>query len=248
MRDLLIDAGNSRLKAATNDGRTLAVLPPFTWASGDPVAGLAEHWLALPRPDRIWCANVAGDERGQAIATWCDRRWGLRAEFLRVTAAAAGVRNRYARPDQLGIDRWLSAVAGHDRARGAVCVVDCGTAVNAEFVTAAGDYLGGVIAPGARLMSAALARGTAALPAIELLPGRHIGGDTSSCINAGIAHALGGLLDRIVAAARAEFGTEPAWLMTGGSAATLAVLAPVTFTMVPDLVLRGMALITGTNR
>ncbi|MCC6201929.1 MAG: type III pantothenate kinase [Gammaproteobacteria bacterium] len=241
--DLLLDAGNSRLKAAVGDGLTLIPLAPLDWAEALPDP--TPVWGPLQRPDRILCANVAGARRAEQIAAWANRCWGLPLRLLRVGAAAAGVRNRYGRPEQLGIDRWLAAVAGYNHVRHAVCVIDCGTAVNVEFVTADADYLGGLIAPGLRLMSESLSRGTAALPLTSLSAGHRIGRDTASCLSAGIAHALGGLIDRIVATARTELATEPAWLMTGGDAALLAALSPITFEVIPDLVLRGIVLAQG---
>lgn len=243
--DLLLDAGNTRLKAATCEDRGLTPLPPIAWQDDPMLRDVAERWGEIDRPEHVWCANVAGPLRSAAITAWVERRWGLQARFLRVADSAAGVCNRYLRPDQLGIDRWLAAVAGYGLAHGAVCVVDCGTAINVEFVAASGDYLGGLIAPGAQLMCEALSHGTSALPAVELTQGTSIGRDTRSCIGAGVIHALGGFIDRVVATARAEFAAEPHWFITGGNAAMAKSMASVAFTEVPDLVLRGMALVKG---
>jgi type III pantothenate kinase len=245
---LLVDAGNSRLKAALCDGGELTPLAPFAWDEANLTRSWTDRWSGIGKPDGVWCANVAGADRAETIRRWCHESWGILPEFLRVGASAAGVSNGYRRRDQLGIDRWLAAVAGFNQARRAVCIVDCGTAINAEFVTAAGEYLGGMIAPGPRLMSRSLASGTAALPDVRLRPDCRIGDDTDSCVSAGISHAVAGLMVQIASIARTTLAADPVWLLTGGDAAGVAPLAPVPFTIVPDLVLQGVAILARSDR
>ncbi len=219
-------------------------LPAIARNEGDVISQMHTQWQSLGDPQRVCCASVAGPEFAAALAQWCGSRWGIEPEFLQVSDHACGVSNRYAEPDQLGIDRWLAAVAGYYHAGGAACVVDCGTALTAEFVTEAGDYLGGVIAPGPRLMADSLARGTARLVEIDYTKTGGIGVDTQSSIRAGISHAFTGLIEQIVLTARAELEREPAWLLTGGGAAEAVVVAPVDFEERPHLVLEGIALMS----
>src|SRR3954447_11574969 len=92
-------------------------------------------------------------------------------------------------PRELGADRLVNAVAAYDRVHGAVISVDFGTAVNYDVVSARGEYLGGVIAPGIEVSLDALTPRGAKLPKIDIAPPRHaIGRSTVEAIRSGITY------------------------------------------------------------
>jgi type III pantothenate kinase len=129
-----------------------------------------------------------------------------------------GMPIRYDNPREIGPDRLVNAVAGYDRAGGAVVIVDFGTAVTHDVVSAGGEYLGGVIFPGIEISLEALAERAAALPRIDLEPPRAlIGKTTVDAIRAGTLYGFAGMVDGIIDRLHAELG-EFRTLATGGLA------------------------------
>jgi type III pantothenate kinase len=129
-----------------------------------------------------------------------------------------GMPIRYDNPREIGPDRLVNAVAGYDRAGGAVVIVDFGTAVTHDVVSAGGEYLGGVIFPGVEISLEALAERAAALPRIDLAPPRAlIGKTTVDAIRAGTLYGFAGMVDGIIGRLHEELG-EFRTLATGGLA------------------------------
>jgi type III pantothenate kinase len=130
-----------------------------------------------------------------------------------------GMAIRIDNPRELGADRLVNAVAAYDRAGGTVISVDFGTAVNYDVVSAAGEYLGGVIAPGVEVSLEALTERGAKLPKIELAPPRHaIGKSTVEAIRSGVIYGYAGQVDAIVRRIRDELGDDAEVVATGGLA------------------------------
>ncbi|MBT8447093.1 MAG: type III pantothenate kinase [Gammaproteobacteria bacterium] len=243
---LLVDLGNSRLKSAWHAPGHLDTLVPYDWRSESFDSGLEQRW-AGGRPDRIVCANVAGKRCANKLSSYARERWGREVEYLDVNDAAAGVTNRYAAPEQLGIDRWALAVAAFELAGGPVVAIDAGTALNVEFVDADGDYLGGLIAPGIGLLADSLASNTENLFVVDQSVRAGIGRNTVECIGSGIQHMLSGFVWRAERTALDRFGSAPSWLVTGGDAERFSDLTNMDASLVPDLVLRGIALLAGSK-
>jgi type III pantothenate kinase len=103
---LLIDIGNTRLKWALWNGADLqfggaAVHDDFSDAA----------WPDLPTVDSIWAASVASAGLNERLATAVRDRFALTARFVHSRTHACGVRNAYAQPERLGVDRFLALVA-----------------------------------------------------------------------------------------------------------------------------------------
>src|SRR6516162_10723505 len=147
-----------------------------TWISQDVVpnteiGNLAlRNWQNLPRPARAVGVNVAGEAARVRVEGQLTR-WRVTPEWLVASDYACGVTNRYARPAQLGADRWASLVAARRRSTAtdlfppACVVVNAGTAVTIDALDVDGVFHGGLILPGMRLMLQALAENTAGLKA-----------------------------------------------------------------------------------
>jgi type III pantothenate kinase len=142
------------------------------------------------------------------------------------------VTNRTRRPERTGADRLAQASAAWARAGGACVVVSMGTAITVDVVDARGNFLGGLIAPGLRMMARALHRETALLPEVE--PARvcsPLGRDTEEAIRAGISTAAEGLIRGALKGRRGRvFGT-------GGDSPLFKDLFDV---LAPDLALEGV--------
>jgi type III pantothenate kinase len=152
-------------------------------------------------------------------------------------------------PHELGADRLVNAVAAYDRVGGACVAVDFGTSTNFDVVSAAGEYLGGVIGPGVEISMEALTERTAKLPRIDLSePGRAIGKNTQEAIQAGVVHGFAGLVDGIAGRVAAELGDSARVIATGGLAPAIVPFC-ATIDEVDDLLtLTGLRLIYDRNR
>jgi type III pantothenate kinase len=156
-----------------------------------------------------------------------------------------GLKLRVKCPAAVGADRLASALATWRRF-GAAVVVDFGTAVTVNAVSATGEFLGGAILPGAELSARALASGTARKVGAESAaalrrPARLPGRSTTEAVSAGVAYGLAGAVDRLVAETAAALGGRPALVATGGGAKRIVPLCRTKFRVLPDLVLEGLA-------
>jgi type III pantothenate kinase len=181
--------------------------------------------------------------------------WATMAErYLghRMLVVGPGVRTgmplRYDNPREIGADRLVNAVAAYEKVKGACIVVDFGTAITYDPVSADGEYLGGIITPGVEISLEALTNAAAKLPKIDLGPPRSlIGKSTVDAIRSGIIYGFAGQVDAIVTRLRAELGPETEAIATGGLAGHI---VPYTETIdeVDDLLtLEGLRLLHERN-
>jgi type III pantothenate kinase len=151
-------------------------------------------------------------------------------------------------PEELGADRLCDAVAAYALYGGPCVVLDFGTAVTWEVVSAEGEYLGGVIAPGPGLTARALHSKTAKLPPVSLSrPPRVIGKGTVDSIQAGLYYGYVGLVEEIT---RRILGQVPGAtvIATGGFAPLMAEATNLIQHLEPDLTLIGLQMLWRKNR
>jgi type III pantothenate kinase len=160
-----------------------------------------------------------------------------------VTPAACGVQNGYESPQQLGVDRWMALIASWDRFHSAACIVDCGTAVTLDALSHDGRHLGGLIAPGLRLMQKALSSGAQALKDIPGGRVRLLANNTEDAIAAGTFFALTALIDSFVDKVQAELSTPALTILTGGDAPAVLPRLSTHAILEPDLILCGLAVV-----
>lgn len=174
---LLIDCGNTRLKWAfvrqpcTSISRKTTFDQTGWIAHQHPQASiqLALTWQALDITTsvHVWFSNVAGTVAQQMMIDALHQAFGtsLYLHAFKSTAQIAGIQNLYQDPAQLGSDRYAAMIGARalfiDQA---LIVINCGTALTIDSITADGKFLGGLIAPGLHLMTASLNQNTAQLP------------------------------------------------------------------------------------
>jgi type III pantothenate kinase len=130
-----------------------------------------------------------------------------------------GMPIRYDNPREIGPDRLVNAVAGYERLGGPCVIVDFGTAVTHDIVSADGEYLGGVIFPGVEISLEALSDRAAALPKIDLVEPRSlVGKSTVDAIRSGMIFGYAAMVDGIVGRLREQMGAETKAIATGGLA------------------------------
>ncbi len=160
-----------------------------------------------------------------------------------------GMPIRIDNPREVGADRLVNSVAAYDRIHGVCVVVDFGTAITYDIVSAAGEYLGGIITPGAEISLEALYERAAKLPRVEMLePRALIGKSTVEAVRSGIAFGFAGQVEGIVRRLREELGEETVVIATGGLAQAVVPYARETIDQVdPFLTLTGLRLIWERN-
>jgi type III pantothenate kinase len=155
-----------------------------------------------------------------------------------------GIKANVDRPHAVGADRLCNTIAAHERYKGAVIVVDFGTATNFDIVADNGDFDGSVIAPGANLSIEALHQAAALLPRVAIHRAQHvIGRDTVPSMQSGVYWGYVGLIEGLIARIKAEYGKPMTVVATGGLAHLFRPDIPAIEHIDPDLTIRGLMLI-----
>jgi len=257
MNALLLDAGNSRIKwALVREGR----LGPLQAAEVGDADALGEWLERAPEIERVLASSVAGPEVERALGNALRRGGAPAAEFMQSSARAAGVSNGYRNPQQLGVDRWVGAVAAWNLAGcyRAVCAISIGTALTIDVVDHDGVHRGGLIAPSPTLMLQSLLRDTAGIaahaadaPKARKKPGKDeavlkmLATDTRQAIELGCLSTAAALIDRTVTDVTRALRGRPVVFLTGGGADAVAPLIRSACKRRDDLVLRGLAVLGG---
>lgn len=240
MTDLLVDIGNTRLKWRLQEGG--AVQRSGTMLVGN--LSLAQLQASLPESAiGVYWASVAADEKGACIEAWA-RQGGMPCQQITTSAYWQGLTNGYLQTQQLGVDRWLAMVAARQCTQGAVCVVDCGSAITFDYICAQGFHEGSYITPGARLMSQSLVRDTAQINfAQQVVEDAFPGTNTAQAVLAGCYQMAHHGTCTLVRNAQ-DRGYEI--LLCGGDG--LAIANELGLTYVEELVLDGLANVAGLNK
>ncbi len=200
----------------------------------------------MPKPDRVFVSNVAGEKIARELSAYLDNKWSILPTYLEVRGEAAGVTNAYDDFTQLGIDRWLAMIAAWNYYRTAVCIVDCGTALTADVVTASGHHQGGYIVPGLKLMAEVLNNRTEQINYMTACNASlKLGRDTSECISNGALAAVAALIDAMFDEVVREHGSDSHCIITGGYAEDIIRSLKVDIDYDAHLVLNGIATLTG---
>ena len=240
---LLLDLGNTRLKWALQRAHAggWAGEGAIEWQR-DMAAALASAWAGLPSPAQVVVASVVAGEREAQVAAAVQCRFALEPCWLRTPAAACGVRNAYAEPQRLGVDRFLAMVAAHAAHRAPCVLASAGTALALDALMADGRHLGGLIAPGVRLMQQSLLDATARVRPQR--PGAilELADNTADAVTSGCWQAAAALIERFTTHMLPLLGAAPTLILDGGDAPQLASLLSLPSQLARDSVLRGLAL------
>ncbi len=249
MKVLAIDSGNTRVKWGLWDGATwLRVGALGQDEVRDDPGRMSAVLAALPTPDRVAIANVAGARR--ALEAALDRvlaRVAVPAVWARALPSQCGVVNSYEQPESLGADRWAALIGAWHRQHAACVVVCAGTATTVDMLSPAGQFRGGVILPGLQLMKRSLAENTARLPLAE---GTYVDEprNTADAIETGVLHAQAGAIMRMHARAAALDPERGAGcLLSGGAAARIAACLAIPHQVLDHLVLDGLVRVAGES-
>lgn len=243
--DLLLDLGNSRLKWAIADrGRIAAdghIPRPL-----EPAA-LAELEGGL-RANRVLIACVAGSAELDRLKAWAEDRLTCVPRIFQTGATHGSLRNAYADPARMGVDRWLAMVGAWERRAGALVVADCGTATTLDCIHGDGRHAGGLIAPGRALMVESLVnRAPGIRPRPEDPDTAFPATDTGAAVRTGALLSVQALIERVFH--QFSTATEGAvqLYLTGGDASGVAAGLEVPCELDEALVFHGMLAVAGSE-
>jgi type III pantothenate kinase len=245
---------------AVDVGNTQTVLGLF---AGEQLTG---HWRTATERTRT------GDELGVLLGGLLDldavsgiclsstvpalvREWERVAEYWAAApmlvvgpGVKTGIPIRYDDPREVGPDRIVNSVAAKERYGAPVIVVDFGTSTNFDIVSPAGEYVGGVLAPGIETSMEALFARAARLVKVDYVePPSVIGKTTVGGLQSGVVYGFAGQVDGIVKAIRGELGVEARVIATGGLAELVAPHSSTIESVDPFLTLDGLRLVWELN-
>jgi type III pantothenate kinase len=252
---IAIDVGNTQTHLGMFRGEELAEHFRFATSRTTTSDELAIRIAALLRLRGMTMDEVDGAVVGSVVPQQ-DQEWTslneryLHGRLLMVTPGIKlGMSIRTDNPREVGADRLMNAVAAYERVRGACIVVDFGTSINYDVVSADGEYLGGAIAPGVQISMDALTARAARLVKVEIeAPEAAIGRSTQAALRSGIVYGFAGQVDGIVARIREELGVEATAIATGGLATAIAPFCDELDEVDDLLTLTGLRLVWERNR
>ena len=252
---LAIDAGNTNIVFAICDGAEIRA----EWRAVMEQARTADEYAVLVNPLLSLSGMSLADLDCAIIATvvpaalfdlrlFCRRYLKCEPLVVGEPDVDLGIEIHVDRPSAVGADRLVNTVAAHERYKGALIVVDFGTATTFDIVSAGGDYEGGIIAPGVNVSAEALHLGAAMLPRVAIQRTQSvIGKDTVPAMQSGLYWGYLGLVEGLVARIRAEYGEPMTVIGTGGLAGVFYKQTQAIDHLDADLTIRGLVLIHARN-
>jgi len=247
---LAIDAGNTNVVMGLYDGERLVadwrITTPATW-TGDEVAIMLNDLFELRG---LSVEGVSGVIIGSVVPNLTPALEEASVAHLKVRPVIVGpgiktgIRIAIENPKEVGADRIANTLAAFRKYGCPAIVIDLGTAVTYDAISAAGEYLGGAIAPGVGISLDALLAHTAKLVRVELLaPDAVIGRSTMAAVQSGLLWGFVGQIEGMVRRMTEELGGTAHVIATGGQASMVAGLTNVIDDVDPQLTLEGLRLI-----
>src|SRR5438552_13858468 len=215
---LAVDVGNTQTVFGLYDGDALGErwrIATESHRTGDELGALLGDFLDLQHLVGICLSSTVPRliREYEHVA----ERWAKAPLLVIGPGVKTGIQIQYDDPREVGPDRVMNAVAVKERYGAPAIVVDFGTSTNFDVVSPAGDYVGGVLAPGVEVSMDALFARAARLVKVDYVePPQVIGKTTASALQSGLVYGFAGQVDGIGDAIRRELGAEAPVIGTGG--------------------------------
>lgn len=237
---ILLDCGNSSLKAQLHCGGKLQASFATSYRNG--WEQRLQPWLQESSATQCYLASVLDAERQARLDACLRDRFGDAITRFRSSASAAGVTSAYARPERLGVDRWLALIGAADMVEGGCMIVDAGSAITLDLLRADGSHLGGAILPG---INTSMERFRQIFSYIDfdepaICSNDEPGSSTETAIQIDYPHRSIDRLRELVTRWNPYLDNTATILLAGGDAARVQTELGLASRIVPDLVFRGM--------
>ena len=242
---LLIDIGNSSLKWAVSSSDGLSDMLQQQYPENISSTFFTECWQGVDKPGEIIASCVAGEAVWHALAKACDELWSIEVQKVNSLKEGFGLVNAYDDALALGSDRWCAMIGGLQVADSAFLIIDAGSALTVDMVNESGNHLGGYIVPGLGMMRKSLGLQTAQVktePTEGNIPSLSLANSTAQCVEAGIYLSTVKLIEAVYERESKQVKQLTCFL-TGGDAQSIADLLAFKCVIMPDLVLRGLAVL-----
>jgi len=247
---LAVDVGNTQTAFGLYEGEGLLDqwrVATDTRRTGDELGIMLGGFLDLGAVEGICLASTV-PPLVRAYEEMAER-WARVPLLVVGPGTRTGIQIRYDDPREVGPDRIVNAVAAAAKYGPPCIVVDFGTSTNFDVVSAEGEYVGGVLAPGIEISMDALFERAARLTKVDFSePATVIGKTTVSALQSGLVYGFAGQVDGIVQAIRGELGMEAPVVATGGLADLIAPHARTVGKVDPYLTLDGLRIVWERNQ
>ncbi len=245
---LLLDIGNTTLKWVTYCDKNFVASGAVPHQK-DITTALQAIICDLSAIRDVLVANVMEESSNAEICDYFCQQWGISVHIIKPKIQGFDVKNGYAVPERLGVDRWMALIAARKISKQTLLIIDSGTATTFDALTSSGDHLGGLIMPGLGLMHGSLLNETS-IPSVEFVNADDdFASDTLEAVSSAAILSTTALTERLYQTLSNRTGCSPQLILTGGNAkvigAQLGLKGVIRYES--ELIMKGLAMVADSG-